>query len=176
MLWNGRYRTSNFAKLRFRSEGSRKPSWPLLRPVEADAGLGKRLRLSCDVDVGVHVRRSAEVPDEGRPLQTPDVPLFVMTQVPSLVEGHVQPIETASGLRTARASSTCSSRYGARMTLLTSSTRSFWSSERSPTAMPGKLPDGPWTATSCSGGALPNNAFLRCLPSRAANTSLALTV
>ena len=47
------------------------------------------------------VRRGAEVPDEGRPFQAPDVLFPVVTQVVGLVERHMQPVKSA-GIQNAK--------------------------------------------------------------------------
>ena len=44
------------------------------------------------------VRGAAEVPDEVRAFEPPDVPLLVLADVVRLVEGHVELVEPAAGL------------------------------------------------------------------------------
>src|SRR5438477_12160741 len=59
------------------------------------------LCLTGNVDIGVYVRGAAEVPDEGRPFQPPDVPNLVRADVLVLVEGDVHLVEAAARLEAA---------------------------------------------------------------------------
>src|SRR5579863_176424 len=56
--------------------------------------------LAClpDIDVGVDVGGAAEMPDEGRAFEAPDVPDLVFANVGGFVEGQVQLVQAAAFL------------------------------------------------------------------------------
>ena len=46
-----------------------------------------------DVDVGVHVGSAAEVPDEARAFDAPQIPLAIFEQISLAIEGEVQALD-----------------------------------------------------------------------------------
>src|SRR6266849_2552421 len=94
------YRDVTLENLAPRRQAANRTSLASLR-LGARSTPTRLLRLTGDVDISVHVRGAAEVPDEGRPFQSPDVPNLVRADVLVLVEGDVHLVEAAARLEAA---------------------------------------------------------------------------